>query len=65
MRLCLSRLRESAWVSRGLVDYTDSRPVPEAADKLKVLIAPGVKHQVTADQKQAALEWFEKWLKAP
>ena len=37
----------------------------EAADKLKVLIAPGVKHQVTADQKQAALEWFEKWLKAP
>lgn len=35
----------------------------EAADKLKVMIAPGVKHQVTAEQRQAALEWFEKWLK--
>jgi fermentation-respiration switch protein FrsA (DUF1100 family) len=35
----------------------------EATDKLKVLIAPGVKHQVTADQRQAALVWFEKWLK--
>jgi len=34
-----------------------------AEDKLKVLIAPGVKHQVTAAQRQAALEWFEKWLK--
>jgi dienelactone hydrolase len=32
-------------------------------EKLKVLIAPGVKHQVTADQRKAALEWFEKWLK--
>jgi fermentation-respiration switch protein FrsA (DUF1100 family) len=35
----------------------------DAADKLKVLIAPGVKHQVTAEQRQAALDWFEKWLK--
>jgi dienelactone hydrolase len=35
----------------------------DAADKLKVLIAPGVKHQVTMEQRQAALEWFEKWLK--
>lgn len=33
-----------------------------AADKLKVMIAPGVKHQVTSQQRQAALEWFEKWL---
>jgi fermentation-respiration switch protein FrsA (DUF1100 family) len=34
-----------------------------AEEKLKVLIAPGVKHQVTMDQRQAALEWFEKWLR--
>lgn len=34
-----------------------------AADKLKVMIAPGVKHQVTDEQRKAALEWFEKWLK--
>jgi dienelactone hydrolase len=33
-----------------------------AADKLKVLIAPGVKHQVTAQQRKAALDWFENWL---
>jgi dienelactone hydrolase len=34
-----------------------------AADKLKVMITPGVRHQVTAEHRQAALEWFEKWLK--
>jgi dienelactone hydrolase len=34
-----------------------------AADKLKVMIAPGVKHQVTVEQRQAALNWFEMWLK--
>jgi predicted esterase len=34
-----------------------------AGDKLKVMIAPGVKHQVTQEQRQAALDWFEKWLK--
>jgi dienelactone hydrolase len=34
-----------------------------AADRLKVMIEPGVKHQVTARQRQAALDWFEKWLK--
>jgi dienelactone hydrolase len=34
-----------------------------AADKLKVMIAPGVKHQVTAQQRKAALDWFEKWLR--
>jgi dienelactone hydrolase len=33
-----------------------------AADRLKVMIAPGVRHQVTAEQRQAALDWFEKWL---
>jgi hypothetical protein len=33
-----------------------------AADRLKVLIAPGVKHQVTAQQRKAALDWFERWL---
>ena len=35
----------------------------KASDKLKILVAPGVKHQVTAEQRQAALDWFEKWLK--
>jgi dienelactone hydrolase len=35
----------------------------KATDKLKVLIAPGVKHAVTPEQRQAALDWFEKWLK--
>lgn len=32
-------------------------------EKLRVMIAPGVKHQVTEEQHKAALEWFEKWLK--
>ena len=35
----------------------------KASDKLKVLVAPGVKHAVPPDQRQAALDWFEKWLK--
>jgi dienelactone hydrolase len=35
----------------------------KASDRLKVMIAEGVKHQVTAEQRQAALDWFEKWLK--
>jgi len=34
-----------------------------AEDKLKIMIATGVKHQVTMEQRQAAMEWFEKWLK--
>jgi dienelactone hydrolase len=34
-----------------------------AADKLEVLIARGVKHQVTAQQRKAALDWFAKWLR--
>jgi dienelactone hydrolase len=34
----------------------------DSADKLKVMIAPGVKHQVTAEQRRAALAWFERWL---
>jgi dienelactone hydrolase len=35
----------------------------KASDKLKVILEPGVKHQVTAKQRAAALEWCEKWLK--
>jgi len=35
----------------------------KASDKLKIMVAPGVKHAVTAEQRQAALDWFEKWLK--
>jgi dienelactone hydrolase len=34
-----------------------------AADKLKVMIAEGVGHKVTPEQRAAVLEWFEKWLK--
>jgi hypothetical protein len=34
-----------------------------AADRLKVMIAPGIKHQVTAEQHRVALEWLETWLK--
>jgi len=42
---------------------TEAYRQAKAEDKLKVMIAPGVRHQVTAEQRQAALEWFEKWLK--
>jgi dienelactone hydrolase len=35
----------------------------KASDKLKIMVAPGVKHAVTTEQRQAALDWFEKWLK--
>ena len=34
-----------------------------ASDKLRIIVAKGVGHQVTGEQKQAAMEWFEKWLK--
>jgi dienelactone hydrolase len=34
-----------------------------ADDRLKVIIAPGVGHMVTDAQHNAALDWFEKWLK--
>jgi len=34
-----------------------------SADKLKVMIAEGVPHQVTAEQREAAIAWFEKHLK--
>jgi dienelactone hydrolase len=33
----------------------------KASDKLRIMVAP-VKHQVTEEQRKAALEWFEKWL---
>jgi dienelactone hydrolase len=35
----------------------------KAEDRLRVMMAPGVGHSVTADQQKAAVEWFEKWLK--
>src|SRR5262245_40449805 len=35
----------------------------KAEDKLKILVAEGVGHKVTDEQRRAALEWFEKWLK--
>lgn len=34
-----------------------------ASDKLKIMVAKGVGHAVTAEQRQAAMDWFEKWLK--
>ena len=34
-----------------------------ASDRLKVMIAPGVGHTVTPEQRDAALEWFVRWLK--
>lgn len=34
-----------------------------AEDRFKVMIARGVGHTVTGPQRQAALDWFEKWLK--
>lgn len=39
--------------------YKDAK----AEDHLRVMMAPGVGHSVTADQQQAAVDWFEKWLK--
>jgi dienelactone hydrolase len=32
-------------------------------EKLKILVAEGVGHKVTAEQNAAALDWFVKWLK--
>jgi pimeloyl-ACP methyl ester carboxylesterase len=34
-----------------------------AADKLKILVASGVGHSVTAEQRQAALDWCVRWLR--
>jgi dienelactone hydrolase len=34
-----------------------------AADRLKIMVAKDGKHTVPNDQRQAALEWLEKWLK--
>jgi dienelactone hydrolase len=34
-----------------------------ASDKLRIMVAEGVGHSVTAEQRQAALAWFEKWLR--
>src|SRR5207248_11097672 len=33
------------------------------SDKLRIMVAAGVGHRVTPEQRQAALEWFERWLK--
>ena len=34
-----------------------------AAARLRIDVAVGVAHQVTAAQRQLALEWFDRWLK--
>ncbi len=34
----------------------------EAEDHLQILVAQGVGHTVTPDQRQAALDWFVRWL---
>ena len=33
-------------------------------EKLKIMVAEGVGHKVTPEQNAAAMEWFERWLKA-
>jgi dienelactone hydrolase len=35
----------------------------DASDQLKIMVATGVGHTVTAEQQKAALEWLERWLK--
>jgi dienelactone hydrolase len=47
----------------AIQEATEAYRKAEASDKLKVMIAAGVKHQVTAEQRKAALDWFEKWLR--
>jgi hypothetical protein len=34
-----------------------------ASDHLRIMVAQGVGHAVTGEQRKAALDWFEKWLK--
>jgi pimeloyl-ACP methyl ester carboxylesterase len=34
-----------------------------SSDKLRIMLAEGVGHRVTPEQRQAALLWFERWLK--
>jgi dienelactone hydrolase len=34
-----------------------------ASDHLKIMVAKGVGHSVTAEQQKTALEWLERWLK--
>ena len=34
-----------------------------ASDRLKILVAKDTPHRVTNEQRQAALDWLEKWLK--
>lgn len=33
-----------------------------ASGRLRIMVAEGVGHAVTAEQRQVALEWFERWL---
>ena len=35
-----------------------------ASERLKIMVAPATGHKVTDEQRQAALEWFDKWLAA-
>ncbi len=34
----------------------------KAEDRLRIMVAPGVKHAVTDEQRKAAMAWFEMWL---
>jgi predicted esterase len=47
----------------AIQEATEAYRKAGAADRLKVMIAPDTKHRVTTQQRQAALEWFEKWLR--
>jgi fermentation-respiration switch protein FrsA (DUF1100 family) len=33
----------------------------DATDNLKIDVAPGVAHKVTDEQREMALDWFERW----
>ena len=41
----------------------DAYKKADASDHLKIMVAKGAGHTVTAEQRQAALDWFEKWFK--
>jgi dienelactone hydrolase len=42
--------------------YKGAEAYKGADERLKIMVAKGVGHQVTAEQHKAAVEWFRKWL---
>jgi len=33
-----------------------------ASERLKIMVAPATGHKVADEQREAVLEWFDKWL---